>query len=129
PGAKAYRRLHAFLRRNVSGEHQSLPPPPQPPGEFCRLDEGGQGELLRRLQVRALRIRQGRTLVRQPLQELRSLRLRPEYGEERSAGDAASYRLQGRRTDYVADALRCGFIGARLIGLLHPRTTAPLAMR
>ena len=51
-----------FLYRHVSREHQPLPPAPRPDGKFRRLDQGRQGKLLHRLQVRTFRIRESGAL-------------------------------------------------------------------
>jgi hypothetical protein len=53
----------------------------------------------------ALRVRQGRAPVCQPLKEFRRMRLRAEHGEERSGRDAASHRSPVERTDHVGVSL------------------------
>src|SRR5439155_13064663 len=97
----AYWRLRVVLYRNVCREHQRSAAAPPSHGKPCGLGESGQGKLLHRLKIRALRVRPGRTAVRQFVEELRELRVRAEHGEERFAGDAASHCVPLRRTDYV----------------------------
>src|ERR1039458_6443485 len=57
-------RLHAVLRRHVSGEHQPLSPAPPARGKFRGLGESGKRKLLHRLEVRRFRIREGGAAIR-----------------------------------------------------------------
>src|SRR6202007_2009721 len=76
------------------------PPTARKPG---RVDESRERELLHRLEVRALRIRQGRSTVCQPLAQFRGVRLRTEPGKERAGRNAAPDRAQQQR---IADVIR-----------------------
>src|SRR6267154_710631 len=66
------------------------------------MDESGKRELLHRLEIGALRIRQGSSAVRPSIARIRRLRLRAQHGEKRSAGNAASDYAPQQRIAHVA---------------------------
>src|SRR5208282_391813 len=99
----AHWRLYAVLCRHVSGEHQSLSLAPSASRRICRLGEGWERKLLRRLKVRSLRICQSRAAVRPTLAKVRAVRVWTESGKNRARSDAASDCAKNERTHHVGE--------------------------